>query len=151
MLAGRPGSLLACRPSMKINLRALFLGSAGLVMSCAESSTVPGGPTSAEAIQPVTAAVGLGVTPLALDAHGVPHLLRGGDNMPKLPAASATASARQHLARLAPAWGLRSAQVPPVDALGEIPVRGGTVVRFRQMIDGMPVESSAGGEVRVMV
>ena len=138
---------------MKFHLRILFLGSAGLLLSCTDSSSTapPSNPASSEKIQPLTASVGLGVTPLAVDEHGVPHLLRGGDDMPRMTGASATEVARMHLARLSPAWGVRSARMPPLDALGEVAVRGGTIVRFRQMIDGMPVESTAGGELRVMV
>jgi len=138
---------------MKIHLRTLFLGSAGLLLSCTDSSSTapPDSPASSEKIQPLTASVGLGVTPLAVDEHGVPHLLRGGDDVPRMTGAGATEVARMHLARLSSAWGVRSARMPPLDALGEVAVRGGTIVRFRQMIDGMPVESTAGGELRVMV
>ncbi|MBC7977096.1 MAG: M36 family metallopeptidase [Myxococcales bacterium] len=66
-------------------------------------------------------------------------------------AANATAAARQHVERLAPAWGVRSDGLPTLETLGEIRVPGGTVVRMRQVIDGIPVASAAGGEVRVMV
>ncbi|HEY0190763.1 MAG TPA: M36 family metallopeptidase, partial [Kofleriaceae bacterium] len=134
---------------MKFNLRSLFLGSCALVLGCTAGDPAD---TEGEAVQPIVAAVGLGATPVAVNASGIPHLLRGSDAMPAIPAATATESARQHLARLAPAWGVRgAARMPQLDALGEVPVRGGTIVRFRQVIDGLPVEPTAGGEMRVLV
>jgi hypothetical protein len=138
---------------MTIHLRSFLLGSCALLVGCADQQgQVPDDSATAKAVQPLSAAVQLGAIPLARDARGVPHLMRGGDAMPKLPAATATESARQHLERLSPAWGLRGATTMPVlEALGEVPVSGGTIVRFRQVIAGLPVEPTAGGEMRVMV
>src|SRR5262249_12163154 len=74
-----------------------------------------------------------------------------GDALPAMHAVDATTSARMHVERLAPAWGVRSTAMPELDALGEIAVAGGTIIRLRQVIDGMPVATAAGGEIRVMV
>ncbi|MEO7733225.1 MAG: M36 family metallopeptidase, partial [Kofleriaceae bacterium] len=93
----------------------------------------------------------LGATPSALDKQGIPRMLRATAKQPAVVAATATAAARQHVERLAPAWGVRAGTMPTLEPLGEIRVAGGTVVRMRQLIDGIPVASSAGGEVRVMV
>src|SRR5215468_10866295 len=127
-LASRRAWRVSVEPLMKFHLRTLFLGSAGLLLSCTDSSSTapPNNPASSEKIQPLTASVVLGVTPLAVDKHGVPNLLRGGDDMPRMAGASATEVARMHLARLSSAWGVPSAKMPPLDALGEIAVRGGT-------------------------
>src|ERR1700760_1901788 len=122
---------------MTIHLRSLFLGSCALIASCADpGAQAPDDPASTQAVQPMAAAVKLGAIPLGRDAHGIPNLLRGGDSSPKLPGATATDSARQHLERLYPSWGLRSATaMPNLEAMGEVPVAGGTVVRFRQVIN----------------
>jgi len=138
---------------MKFNLRSLFLGSCALVLGCNDpGSAEDAADNTAKAVQPVVAAASLGAVPVSLNSNGIPHFIRGGDQMPAMPAATATESARQHLARLAPAWGLRSvAKMPQLDAIGEVPVRGGTIVRFRQSLDGIPVEPTAGGELRVFV
>jgi fungalysin metallopeptidase (M36)/PA domain-containing protein len=135
---------------MVINFRSLFVGSVAFLLSCADPSS-PTDPATAEKPQPIAAAISLGATPLAVDGHGIPHLLRGTDAMPAMPAADATTSARMHVERLAPAWGVRGTAMPELTGLGEVPVRGGTIVKLRQLIDGMPVASTAGGEVHVMV
>jgi hypothetical protein len=96
---------------------------------------------------PVDAAIALGMTPLAVDERGMPRLLRAAF-VPAAPARTATESARVHVARLAPAWAVRAATMPALDAIGEVPVRGGTIVRLRQLLDGLPVD---GGELRVFV
>ena len=100
---------------------------------------------------PHAAAIGLGAIPLAVDDTGVPHLLRGDATMPAIPAADATTSARMHVQRLAPAWGVRPAAMPALESIAEAPIAPGTVVRMRQVIDGMPVDPASGGEVRVML
>ncbi len=94
---------------------------------------------------PVGAAIALGVTPMAIDEHGIPRLFHAA-HAPLAPAATATETALIHVRRLAPAWGVRT--VPGLEALGEVTVGGGTIVRLRQTIDGMPVD---GGELRVYV
>ncbi len=71
--------------------------------------------------------------------------------MPAIPAADATTSARMHVERLAPAWGVSAGAMPKLESLGEIPILSGTIVRFRQVIDGMPIDPSSGGELHVMV
>jgi MYXO-CTERM domain-containing protein len=138
---------------MAIISRTLFFGSLGLLLSCADSNSPSTSETSSEIISaqtPSAAALQLGATPSALDKQGVPRMLRGTANQPAVVAASATAAARMHVERLAPAWGVRSG-MPTLESLGEIRVAGGTVVRMRQLIDGIPIATSAGGEVRVMV
>ncbi|HET9626125.1 MAG TPA: M36 family metallopeptidase [Kofleriaceae bacterium] len=124
-----------------------------MFVGCADQGAqAPDDPAVSQAAHPITAAIQLGAVPLSRDAHGLPNLLRGGDTAPKFPAATATESALQHLERLSPSWGLRGAdKMPNLEALGEVPVLGGTIVRFRQVIDGLPVEPTAGGEMRVMV
>ncbi|HET9626124.1 MAG TPA: M36 family metallopeptidase, partial [Kofleriaceae bacterium] len=144
-------------------LRNVLVGSTSLLLSCTGNSspqpaatpTRPSSPVAALPATPAATAIKLGATPLAVNERGVPHLLQGMATSPKLPAASATASARQHVARLAPAWGVRAQKLPGLDALGEAPAFGvdsGTkVVRFRQVLDGLPVDRSSGGELHVMV
>jgi hypothetical protein len=100
---------------------------------------------------PVAAAIELGATPIAVDEGGVPRLMRGSAAMPAMAAGDATTAARQHVERLAPAWGVSAGAVPTLEALGEIPLPGGTIVRLRQVIDGLPIDAAAGGELRVMV
>jgi hypothetical protein len=78
-------------------------------------------------------------------------LLRGGANQVAMAAPNATAAARQHVERLAPAWGVRTDGMPTLEMLGEVRVPGGTIVRMRQVIDGLPVATASGGEVRVMI
>jgi hypothetical protein len=139
---------------MAIISRTLFFGSVGLLLSCADNHSPSTSETAGAVISPKTpsaAAVALGATPMALDPQGVPRLLRGGTGQPAMAAANATAAARQHVERLAPAWGVRSDGMPTLETLGEVRVAGGTIVRMRQIIDGLPVANAAGGEVRVMV
>jgi len=108
---------------------------------------VPGAITP---MTPVAAAISLGATPLAIDEHGIPRLLRG-DTAMRMRAPDVATAARMHVQRLAPAWGVRSAATPALESLGEAPLVGGTIVRLRQVIDGMPVDESSGGEVHVLV
>ena len=139
---------------MAIISRKLFLGSLGLLLSCADTHSPSTNDTDSAIISaktPAAAAVQLGAAPSALDKQGIPRLLRATGKQSAVAAASATAAARQHVERLAPAWGVRAAGMPKLEPLGEVRVAGGTVVRMRQVIDGIPVAASAGGEVRVMV
>jgi hypothetical protein len=99
---------------------------------------------------PVAAAIDLGVVPFAVDEHGIPRLLRGSPAL-QMQAPTASAAARLHVQRLAPAWGVRSTAMPALESVAEAPVATGTVVRMRQVIDGMPVDPASGGEVRVML
>lgn len=92
-------------------------------------------------------AAALGVTPIALDARGAPRLVRGA-GMPTVTAAGPAASARAYVERLAPAWGVSTVALPVLASAGDVPVRAGTIVRLRQVIDGLPVER---GELRVLV
>ncbi len=95
----------------------------------------------------VGAAIALGTTPVSTDEHGMPRLLIGSPAV-VAPAATASESARLHVVHLAPAWGVRSNELPALEPVGEIAVRGGTIVRLRQVIDGLPIE---GGELHVFV
>jgi len=138
---------------MAVNVRTALFASLGL-LGCANPhspSTDESSSTIISAKTPTAAAVALGATPLAVDKKGVPHFLRGAVHQPAMAASSATAAARTHVERLAPAWGVRSGSVPTLESIGEVRVAGGTIVRLRQMIDGLPVANQAGGEVRVMV
>ncbi|MCW5802198.1 MAG: M36 family metallopeptidase [Deltaproteobacteria bacterium] len=114
----------------------------------APSAPVPSSPSTYGApprdATPIQAALSLGLTPLAVEA-GVPRLLSA-TSAAAAPAPSASASARIHLGRLAPAWGVQ--RMPVLEPIGEVPVRGGTIVRMRQTLDGIPVDR---GEVRVFV
>jgi hypothetical protein len=96
---------------------------------------------------PAAAAIELGMTPLAMDARGVPRLLRASGVAPA-PAATATESALQHVGRLSAAWGVAGTALPRLQGLGEVPAPGATIARVRQTIDGLPVD---GGELRMMV
>jgi hypothetical protein len=142
---------------MAINLRPLFSGSVALLLgSCSAPPPAPPPPSPTVsppvvAGTPVAAAIELGATPLALDDRGVPHLVRGTPSMAKLPAADASTSARLHAQRLAPVWGVKPAAMPELVSLGEVALAGGTIVRLRQVIDGIPVDTDQGGELRVMV
>jgi hypothetical protein len=93
---------------------------------------------------PVAAAIALGTTPMAVDETGVPRLLVG-TSVPKLGGAT---PARAYVSQLAAAWGVSRDQLPVLDAIGDIPVRGGTITRLRPTIDGMAID---GGELRVLV
>jgi hypothetical protein len=99
---------------------------------------------------PVAAAIQLGTTPLAVDERGIPRLLRG-DAATRMQAPDVATAARMHVQRLAPAWGVRSAAMPGLESLGQAAIAGGTIVRLRQVIDGMPVDEASGGEVHVML
>ncbi|MEO8699802.1 MAG: M36 family metallopeptidase [Kofleriaceae bacterium] len=121
-------------------------------LSCSEPASEPVAPrvpasrASANA-SPVAAAISLGAAPLAVDKHGVPRLLQIAHGIP-VTTATASAAALIHVERLAPAWGVQAAALPGLEPIGEIAVRGGTIVRLRQSIAGLPIE---GGELRVLV
>jgi hypothetical protein len=146
---------------MGIISRPLFFGSVALLLSCGDSQSPPTGapptptdPGTVVPMTPVAAAIELGTTPLAVDERGVPRLLRGSAAMPAMPAlagADVVTAARQHVERLAPAWGVTTGAVPTLESLGEIPLPGGTIVRLGQVIDGLPIDAAAGGELRVMI
>ena len=78
---------------------------------------------------PVAAAIHLGVTPFAIDENDTPRLLRGTAAVPPMRAADATTSARMHIERLAPVWGVNAAAVPALDSLGEVAMPGGKIGR----------------------
>ncbi len=64
------------------------------------------------------------------------------------PAATAVESARIHVERLAGMWGVAPGTLPELRAIGEVKVRGGSIARLAQEIDGLPVW---GRELRVLV
>src|SRR5262245_7567902 len=137
-----------------VKFRILALGSVAFMLSCGEPEPPPSTASPQVPIAPMTpvaAAVSLGVTPFAVDDAGFPHLLRGGLAAPRMPAADAATSARMQVAKLAPVWGVRDATLPALETVGEVNMPGGTIVRLRQLIDGLPVDRDAGGEVQVMV
>jgi len=137
--------------------RSLFLAPI-VLLSCSDPSPVPvtasapstPPPVALTAMTPTAAAIQLGTTPLAVDERGVPHLLQSESAVP-VRAADAATAARVHVARLAPAWGVRATTMPALETLGQAKVSGGTVVRLRQMVDGMQVDPTSGGEVRVLL
>jgi len=116
------------------------------VIACSDPSPDLASRPAPAATTPTAAAVALGAAPIAVDARGVPRLLRG-HGLPPAPAATALASARTHLARLAPAWGIRGA-LADLDGVGEIEVPGGRIARLAQRLDGLPIDR---GELRVLV
>jgi hypothetical protein len=148
---------------MAINLRRLVLGSVlapvALLTGCGDPQpppttiTNPNPPTAVPLVPmtPVAAAIQLGALPLATDETGTPTLLRGGAAMPRMTAPDATTAARMHVERLAPAWGVSAAVIPSLEPRGEVALPGGKIVQLRQVIDGMPVDRNAGGEVHVMI
>ncbi|HEX3473907.1 MAG TPA: M36 family metallopeptidase [Kofleriaceae bacterium] len=144
---------------MAIHTRSLFLAPIVLLISCTDPAAPPpsGAPppapyriTAITAMTPVAAAIDLGVVPFAVDEHGIPRLLRGSPAL-QVSAPTASAAARIHVQRLAPAWGVRSAAMPALESIAEAPIAPGTVVRMRQVIDGLPVDPASGGEVRVLL
>ena len=114
--------------------------------SASSASSRASAATPLTAATPPQSAIALGTSPLAVDEVGVPRLL-GATDGPALPAATAAKSAALHVARLAPAWGVRPAAVPALDPVGDVEVLGGTISRLRQVVDGLPID---GGELRVM-
>ena len=139
---------------MAIMSRTLFLGSLSLLLSCADThspSTQESDSAIISAKTPAAAAVQLGAAATSLDKQGVPRMLRAVAKQAPVVAANATEAARAHIERLAPAWGVQKGGLPTLEALGEVRVAGGTIVRMRQVIDGIPVARAAGGELRVMV
>lgn len=52
-----------------------------------------------------------------------------------------------HVARLAASWGVKPTALPQLVTRGEVAIRGGTVTRLAQVIDGLAVE---GAELRVL-
>lgn len=143
---------------MAPHTRSLFLAPIALLISCSDSTSDPptaapppaANPVPITAMTPVAAAIQLGVTPLAIDEHGVPRLLRSEAAVP-VQAPTVAAAARLQVQRLAPAWGVRDAAMPALEPIAQAPMPSGTIVRLRQVIDGMPVDPSSGGEVHVML
>src|SRR5262249_29018335 len=142
---------------MAIHTRFLFLAPIVLLTSCTDPATPPpsGAPPSPKPVPittmtPVAAAIDLGVVPFAVDEHGIPRLLRGGPAL-QMAAPTASAAARMHVQRLAPAWGVRPTATPALESIAEAPIAPGTVVRMRQVIDGLPVDPASGGELRVLL
>jgi uncharacterized protein (TIGR03382 family) len=137
---------------MAINVRPLIFGSVAFLLNCGgPSSDDPGTAVPIAPATPITRAIELGVTPLAIDEVGVPRLLRGGGSTVAMPSTDATTSARAHIERLAPAWGVAADAIPALEPIGEVSLGAASVVRLRQIIDGIPVDTQSGGEVRVMV
>ncbi|HEU0037006.1 MAG TPA: M36 family metallopeptidase [Kofleriaceae bacterium] len=87
------------------------------------------------------------VTPISVDTRGVPRMVQA-THSPAAPGATAMQAARTHVARIANVWGVKDTALPELQPLGEVAVRGGTIARIQQVIDGLPVE---GGELRVLV
>lgn len=84
--------------------------------------------------------------PVAVDTRGVPRLLHA--KTAPTPAPTPTDAARIHVAELAHAYRVAPTALPELVAAGEIRVRGGTIARLRQVIDGLPIDA---GELRVLI
>src|SRR5258708_6438814 len=141
---------------MAINFRPLVFGAAAFLLNCSDpqpppTTSPPSRGVPVVPVTPVAAAIDLGVTPMSIDEVGVPRLLRGGAKTAMMPASDATASARMHVEQLAPAWGVAKEAIPALEAVGEQVMPSGTIVRLRQVIEGIPVDRDSGGEVTVMV
>jgi uncharacterized protein (TIGR03382 family) len=102
-------------------------------------------PSAPARLPPVGAALALGVTPVSVDARGVPRMLRAGPQLARR-TGSASDLGVAYVRQLAPAWGVRA--VPDLAVLGEIPARGGAIARVQQTLDGIPIDR---GELRVLV
>src|SRR5450755_2247137 len=122
----------------------LILGACG-DSATSKPSVVDRSSTRAPATSPAAAAIELGMAPLSVDDHGIPRLMAA-TNVPVIVGqATATEIAIAHATRLAPAWGAR---VPQLVGMGEVAMPGGTIVRLRQLLDGLPVDD---GELHVFV
>lgn len=84
------------------------------------------------------------MAPLSVDEHGIPRLMAA-TSAPVMAGSTATEQALAHVQRLAPAWGAR---VPQLVGVGEVAMPGGTIVRLRQLVDGLPIDD---GELHVFV
>lgn len=95
---------------------------------------------------PVPADYGTAIA-LSVDARGLPGMLHA-RGLPLAHGVSPGESARIHATRLAPHWGVLPSALPVLDEVGTIRVPGGTVVRLRQVIDGLPIYRE---ELRMLV
>jgi hypothetical protein len=111
-----------------------------LVVACTDPETPPA-PTPLVTETPALRAMALGATPLSVDDRGRPRLMQARPG-------TFAASAKLHVERLAPAWGVSAAAVPVLASAGDVRVASGTIARLQPMIDGLPVE---GGELRLFV
>jgi hypothetical protein len=84
---------------------------------------------------------------VSVDHRGVPRMLQARELAPA-PASTAMESARIHVERLAGEWGVAPGTLPVLAPVGEVAVRGGTIARMDQVIDGLPVW---GRELRMLV
>jgi hypothetical protein len=84
------------------------------------------------------------MAPLSVDEHGIPRLMAA-THAPVMVGHTATEVAIAHAQRLAPSWGAR---VPQLVGVGEVAMPGGTIVRLRQLLDGLPIDD---GELHVFV
>ena len=124
-------------------------------LACALAAACTGAPPSAPTgngtvVSTPTAAataVSLGVVPRAVDARGLPRLVQAA-GIPSVAAATPRAAALAYLARLAPVWGVAPGALPRLEPVGDVRVHGGTIVRVRQVLDGLPID---GAELRVLV
>jgi hypothetical protein len=107
------------------------------LIGCSSPDPTPVVPPGASA---VAQAIGLGLAPVAVDERGMPRLLQAASDQTR-------GSALEHVAALAPAWGVDAGALPALQSLGDIPAIGGSITRVRQQLDGLPIE---GGELRVM-
>lgn len=129
-----------------------LFGASCLLVACGSRPDDPV-PTAAAVASPSVGSEGrhtiqeLGLLPVAHDPLGAPTLVRAVRRLAAIPGSSPEISARRHLARLAPAYGLVA--LPMLDRTGELTLRGGAkLVSFVQSIDGIRVED---GELEVLM
>ena len=139
--------------SRNMRLSALSGVLAGVLATCvvagssvAAPAPTPGPRAPHPSVAAATRALQLGVVPVAVDAAGVPRMLRAA-HVAMVPGARATESAIGHVTALAGAWGVTAAAMPALAPLGEVAVPGGTITRLRQVIGGVPIH---GNELRVL-
>src|SRR5688572_12859525 len=149
----QPGFVLASRP-MKGRIAIALLGS---VVGCSGGRS-PSSPDAGSRPRIVTPsatpvrtgqlqrlAVERGMTPVSLDADGVPRLMRASRPLPpKIATATPELAARAFVAELAPVWGLGVTRAADLETQYVNPMRNGaSIVALRQRIDGVEVYHSA--------
>src|SRR5688500_12904395 len=96
-----------------------------LVVACTDPEAPPA-PTSLVTETPALRAMALGATPLSVDDRGRPRLMQ-------IRPGAIAASAKLHVERLAPAWGVPATAVPVLESVGDVRVASGTIARLQPM------------------
>src|SRR3954471_12801245 len=134
--------------------RRIALSSLLFAAACASDSSPtppPGGTTPPGSSAPVATvdqkATALGMSIMSQDAGG-PRLIRAIVPRVAAPGLAPQAAARDHVAALAPLWGVQASAAPLVETGTQQLRNGATVVLFEQQINGVVVNQ---GDVRVMM